>query len=93
MPKKLNNKRKYDIDSELLKSFFINCDSVYVKYTDVVDYATQLYILVESYYETDRFDGEIILNCIENTSEQLYQTVCEVYDMMQVCGNIHSNLV
>lgn len=93
MLRKSKNKRKYDIDSELLQSFFINCDNVYVKYTDVVDYATQLYILVESYYEMDRFDNEIILNCIDNTSKQLYRIICDIYDMMKVCDNIHSDLV
>lgn len=93
MPEKSISKGKYDIDAALLQSFFINCDNVYVNYTEAIDYATQLYILVESYYETDRFDSEIILNCIEKTSKQLYQIICDVYDIMKVCANIHGDLV
>lgn len=92
MSKKLNNKSKNEIDAEQLHSFFTNFDKVFVNYTDIINYATQLSVLIRSYYDIDCFDREIICNCIFNSVNDLYDTVYEIYNKMSVCDNMLSDI-
>lgn len=92
MSKKLNNKSKNEIDAEQLHSFFTNFDKAFVNYTDILNYATQLSVLIRSYYDIDCFDREVICNCIFNSVNDLYDTVYEIYDEMSVCDNMLSDI-
>lgn len=92
MSKKSNNKRINQMDAEWLHSFFTNFDKVFVNYTDIINYATQLSVLIRSYYDTNGFDREVICNCIFNSVNDLYDTVYEIYDKMSVCDNMLSDM-